>query len=267
MAIPAIIPLVSLAFGTFNFGNNIYNMAKAKPDELGPIKTKLDDANTALGRIETQLTNLEISQSLSAHVDRVFGYFKNYVTVVVPTVVSLKGSEVWSEDNALDKLDDKVKKSKPVKDWAGDVHDAANGASASLDAIHNAMIGSQVHGRGAIDAAFERALRTTYGIATIEELGKIPFDRRKSEAPAMIQRMSDFMTYVLHFERTALGCLMNAALLQRDYQVPETIRQQKRGLLANAYKQVDAAKTRISFFGIDLGTLNILHEIQVDCNV
>jgi hypothetical protein len=271
MPVPAIIPITGLILGTINFGNNIYNIAKAKPDEFGPIKTKLDEANTHLIGIETQLTNLEIAQGLSTSVDRILGFFKAYLTVVVPTVVSLKGGEQWSEDNALGKLDDKVKKSKPVKDWAQDVHDSATGASATLDAIHNAMMGSQVHGRGAIDAAFERALRTTYGVSTLQEVDKIPFERRKSQAPSLIRTMSNFMEYVLDFERTALGCLMNAALLQPQYQNPEIIRQQKRGLLNNADAQVQAARspTRIGYFGFDLDPVasNILRQIKLDCNV
>ena len=82
----------------------------------------------------------------------------------------------------------------------------------------------------------------------------------------MVRSMSDFMYYVLNVERTALGCLMNAALLDPEFRNLEIIRQQKRGLLRDVFTQFDTAKNRLSVFGT-IDALQIVHEINKDCNV
>jgi hypothetical protein len=41
MAVPLIVPLTSLAFGTFNFGNTVYNLLAKQTDTLGALENQM----------------------------------------------------------------------------------------------------------------------------------------------------------------------------------------------------------------------------------
>jgi hypothetical protein len=222
----------------------------------------LSDLTTA----KAQLADLAIDQSLSAHVDRILGYVSGYKNTVVPTVVAKKGAAVWSDEDALAKLTQIFDTSNLIKEWCNAVHDAGSGVSSILLGIHNQMMGSEVHGRAAIDAAFDRALFTVYGVDSLTKLFDLPLARRTSNAPAFVERMNSFMAYVMNIERTGLGCLMNADLLDPEFRnLEQVIREQKRDLLSNIYAQFAKAQRVTSTIG--LVDAKIVHEVQADCSV
>ena len=128
-------------------------------------------------------------------------------------------------------------------------------------------MGSEVHGRGAIEAAFARSLMKVYGVPTLEELGR-KFDGQgvKAGAGRMADSMNAFMGYVLRIEQIALGCLMSANLLDPEFHHPEIIKHQKRRVFGHVTEQFNAAVNRISLWGLLDGS-GAYHELQVDCSV
>lgn len=267
MPVPAIVPLVSLAFGGFNVGASSYNLMKAQPDQFRGIELQLKEVSTALSNTQRQLIDMEIIQGLKSHVDHILGFFDSYKDNIVPTINALKPSLPSSDEDALDKLGEVFRGASNFKSWCDEVHHASLGASANLLAMHNQMMGSEVHGRGAIEAAFARSLMKVYGVATREELGR-KFDGEgvKAGAGRMADSMNSFMTYVLRIEQIALGCLMSANLLDPAFHRPELIKRQKRTVFGHVDEQFNAAQNLIGLWGLLDGS-GAYHELQVDCSV
>ena len=126
--------------------------------------------------------------------------------------------------------------------------------------IHSQMMGTEVHGRAAIEAAFERELYAVYGVASFEQLNKVPFERLNSGASNMLENMSGFMNYVMNIERVALGCLMNADLIDFEFRNLDLIKKQKKDMVDNVTMQFEKARNLLCLFGMPDTT--VLLEIE-----
>lgn len=267
MPIPTIMSLYSFAFGSFGFGNSLYNLLAAKTDPFPGLEKKLQGILDDLSATKAQLADLEVDLSLASHVDHVLGYFDSYRNTVIPAVSAYRGDGELSEQGALDKLTEIFNASNLVRSWCNDVHNAGIGVSAQLRGIHNQMMGSEVHGRPVIDAAFSRALYNSFGVDSLSKLSpKLPPETTRPKATKLLQQMDSFMAYVLNVQRLGLGCLLSASLIDPEFRrLEELIKAQKRDFYRNVLAQYEDARERSRLFG----TLDrtILMEIGRDCNI
>lgn len=91
MPVPAIVPLASLAFGSFNVGASSYNLMKG-PQQSSFVELQLREISSALSTTQRQMLDMEINQGLRSHVDQTLGFFNSYKDIIVPMLNALRGS-------------------------------------------------------------------------------------------------------------------------------------------------------------------------------
>ena len=259
---PVAVAVVEFFMGSFGFGLDVFSLISGEEDNSEKILKKLEDIDTQLTGLGSQIAQLEVDQSLSETVDYVMGVHKFYINNIAPLAKEIGGPKSISEPQTI-KLLDELYANPLVATWVESIYHPGDGMVSRSDAIKAQVMGSPIHGEGVIKTVFTASHVKHLGVRPGQQWN-LPIDQTRNGAQNIVADVSNLLVYIFNVQGLATGMLLTSDILDKlRREREEQLKKRIRDLWSAVEPEYMEAKNLLVLFGSPSSeAAKIYHDVE-----